>query len=1148
MRLKVFGALAVVLALRPGGGRAEEPPPSDKPAGPPINIYLKGPADLGDFLKTITKPDFILLTGEEWKAQLEQARQGRSATDPWTAVLRSVALHGKVDGDLAKLTLEARVQASGPGPNWVSLRLDGQTVTGAFEGDQPRRLQVDPSGAGGWQVEVQGSGEHTLRVELKVRLGSTTEGHRLQLAIPEVPETEVRLDVDRTVSEAWAGATDASSGGAEPVECQPTEEGRATRLIAHLSPRSRLDLTWKIETDPAAQLPPLLSMQGEIAIDVNPGSLRTRSSWLIKSVRGASRSLNLRLAPEDEVLELSLDGQPVPTALEPVDGAIRLTIQLTDPLRPGPTKRLVMSTRRALPPQGPAKLTFRGFALENAKEQSGAVGIVQQGGNLFVSGPAGRGLLQIDPRTELPSDLRARPSTVLAYRFDDQPFDLDLRIDPSPPLVRTEASTTVLLDAKQARVDTWLRAEAAHGRLFDLHVVLPPGLQLESVGPKEVVESQQLASEADGARLLTLRLASRAQEGTAFRIHLTGRQAIAPAQPVDIALFRPRESASGGGRVAVVVERNLTADLAERDASSDVLATFRPALQAPPSDWPWPEDRPEPATGAALWLRYDGNPAKLPLRVVAHPRSLSTETDLSVEVGRLGIETRQETNCNVHFGTLENVDIEVPRTLARRWELEDSNLASRIDLGETATGGRLVRLKFARPVTGKLSLAFHIRQPLAVPLQPDKASELEVDWIRFRDGQSEPPRARVKADFGVRLEVRSSEWARVEGGEGSSPPEEAGEPLRLTISDPRDEPINAPLLLTATAPAMSALPPLVASRLWLRTIQGPDNELRTTAAFRLETHPGAIAVALPSDAKLVRARVNGEAIAQVEHSPRSERYRFRLPRRLGLGTASFEIEYTSPGRPRSAWDPPHLLDDGVVQQTLWEVRVPSGRALVGIPRGWADENRWYWDYYVWKRHPWKSAAALAIWSGTTIGNPKAAEEWESDGRDGYHSYLFGQPGPPSELRPLIASRAELVAIFSGAAFGLGVLILYLRPPFRLLGTISLALGLALGMALVPVGTILAIQSAAVGLVFTLVAAVMKRFVERPRRSVAAVFGDPGTPPAPLPPGSSVSRPSPLDVGSDESTAIRVRAASTIDHLPVATSSGPESATGRTPTR
>ncbi|WP_422925377.1 hypothetical protein [Singulisphaera sp. PoT] len=1098
---------------------------------PPVNILLKSPADFGEFLKSLQRPDFILMSGEELKNRLERAREGGKPSDPWAVVIRSVAVRGEVVADLANLSLELNAVLSSPDAAWVPIRLDNLTVIEAREGSKVLPLKV--AQGGGWQVELRGAGEHKLQVDLKVRLRSSTEGQHLDLAIPEAASTEVRFDVDQVLKDATATSS-------ESLELTPIREGNGTRVSAHLSPRSRLDVSWRVESDPAAQLPPLLTMQGEIAIDLDPGSFRTRSSWVVRSVRGASRSLEFRLDPDDEVLELSLDGQPVPAGLERVENGTRLTIQLTEPLRPGPTKRLVMATRRNLSLQSAERITFGGFSLANAKEQNGAIGIAQ-GGNLFISGTTGRGLRQIDPRTGLPDDLRTRPSTVLAYQFVDQPFELTLRVDASPPLVRTDARTNVKLDAGQARVDTWLKYEAANGRLFDLHVRLPRGLELESVGPKEMVESSQLIPDAEGSRMLTIRLASRPQERSSIEIHVTGHQAIDASKPVDIALFQPRESASGGGRVAVVAERNLTVDLVDDEASNVPLASFRPARQEIPIDWPLSQGEPL-RVSPALWLNYDGNPAAMPLKIAVHPRSVSATTNLFVDVSRRGIETRQETECSVQFGTLDHLDIEIPHALVRRWELESDDVASPIDLGMNSSGGRLVRLKFAEPVTDKVMLVFRFRLPRSLPLSSGKPVDLLLDWLRIRSSNTNV-RMTAMPESGIRLQSRSVEWSPVED---EDPALEDGPALsaRLSLATTDVDGTRDPMVMSASALTLTTLPNVVAHHLWLRTIRGLDQELRTTARYRLETQSSNVSIALPNKSVLIQARVGGETISQIEQLPQASSYRFQLPERFRNGPIAFEVEYVSP-RPegtQATWQPPQLLDGGIVQQTFWEIRLPSSHALVGVPEGWTDENHWYWDRYVWKRKPWVSAATLASWIGITSPTSKSTEDLVEDGREGYHNYMFGRPGAPSEFRPLIFSRAGLVGLWSGSALAIGVIVLYLGSWLRIVVLAILALGLSICLALLPSATILALQSAAIGFVFTLVAAVMKRQIERPRPLASTLFGEPAPPSATSAlPGSSIR--SMGVVGSDESTAIRVRPASTVDHLPNVASISSEASSG-----
>jgi hypothetical protein len=107
------------------------------------------------------------------------------------------------------------------------------------------------------------------------------------------------------------------------------------------------------------------------------------------------------------------------------------------------------------------------------------------------------------------------------------------------------------------------------------------------------------------------------------------------------------------------------------------------------------------------------------------------------------------------------------------------------------------------------------------------------------------------------------------------------------------------------------------------------------------------------------------------------------------------------------------------------------------------------------------------------------------------------------------------------------LVVYRRSPFRLLWAVLLALALAVSAAAQPSLTIQLVQSALVGVVFTLLAAALQRMVDRPRRGASAVFGEPGQLGTVPNGGSSVNQMG--GVGSDDSTAIRIRQISTVDH-------------------
>ena len=109
--------------------------------------------------------------------------------------------------------------------------------------------------------------------------------------------------------------------------------GKTTRLTAHLSPRSRLLVSWTSGAESGSRNPPLLTSRSEIAIDIDETQVRTQSSWAIRCVRGATRNLELGIDDDDEVTDLELDDQSADAGVERVRGTGKLVVRLTEPLR-----------------------------------------------------------------------------------------------------------------------------------------------------------------------------------------------------------------------------------------------------------------------------------------------------------------------------------------------------------------------------------------------------------------------------------------------------------------------------------------------------------------------------------------------------------------------------------------------------------------------------------------------------------------------------------------------------------------------------------------------------------------------------------------------------------------------------------------------
>ena len=1101
--LHLCWAVALLAAgARPSPGADDPRPPSATKDEAPVYLFLEGQNDLDALRKRLARPDFVILKGPLYEALKAQSRPG---APPRAGVVESVSVGGEVLDDLAHLTIDFGIAVSGGEPCWVPIRLDGQIVTAAREGDRDLPIRsVD----GSLQVRLQGEGHHRVQVTLSsvvLAAKGSADGRKLAWSIPEAASTRVQLALPASASEVVATGP---TGNREPLATEAIEGDQRRRASAYLTPRKSLEITWKAAADPGSTGPPLITAQGEIAIDIERGSLRARSSWEVRSERGTVRRLDLRIDPSDELVGLECDGRPVASD-EPRDAATgAVAIPLAEPLAPGGFCRLVVTTRRALSPESTTRTAYRGVPLLNVVAQTGVLAISQRGGDPWVSASPGRGLRPIDPRTELPATLRAKPSIILAYQFVEQPFDLALQVDPSPPWSRVESRTTLAIEPNRAKVDAWFDYVVAKGRVFEARVSLPEGMSLDSVGPDASIGAWELLpGEAGGRRVLAARLSPKASEDGKFSIHLVGRQACEPGKRVVVGLPKPAAAQSRGGLLAVVAPRGVAVELALSEQSPST--EFSAAGQEPPASWPWPPGSDIASTPPALWLRHEEAPASVPLAIALRDRVVREESTLDARVDRRRVDVRQETTIRVRNGSIARLDIEVPPEVEGAWDVEGVEVAHREPIGPGDSGSIRYRLTLGREITDTARLRFRLRDALQPGLEPERPMRVVIPRLMVLGAESTPPRVRVGAEEGIDLAGDGLGWS--DATEERVASSEADLAMRLERTS------TGPSAVLATAHAVAVLPRLVASRLTIRTSRDAGGGLRTTAWYRLESHEGSLVVLLPPGAEWTRARVGAEAVAEVEQvSQPSGAHRLKLPTE-GVGPLVVMLEYTQTASSLAAtggWAAPRLPGGAVVQETFWEVRLPAHLALVGVPTGWSDENEWSWNSYAFMRRPAQAAT-------TTATTPDDAM------REGAHAYLFSRLGPPASLAPLIVSRASLVGVGSGVVLGLGLLLMAARGWARTAWAFLPALLLA-GFVVSPPSLIpLAAQSSALGFVLLGVAVATQGLVDRRR------------------PGGMAAEPSGLvvvsasasgrrgvpEVGSEDSTVVRARSGTTVDRAP-----------------
>ena len=667
------------------------------------------------------------------------------------------------------------------------------------------------------------------------------------------------------------------------------------------------------------------------------------------------------------------------------------------------------------------------------------------------------------------------------------------------------------------------------GRLFEVKLDLGPGLEAVSVGPTAVVEAwnptspSSSAGAGPGSRGLMIRLAPPVRDQNRLTLQLQGYQRLPREGPVKLGLFAPDETtAVGASFVRRRRPRSLSVEL-DNDPAQAGEAAFR--LQEPATDRSAPSAGGEPIV-PALAVEGLGSPRTLPVRIAHHVRTLRQETVVSAEVSRGFIDLLQKTTFTVRHGNLGVLEIRVPlRYIADDWQLLDREVVDREELGRDADGSRHHRLIFDRPVLDRTTLAFRFRLPISPLLDAAGPRELAVPWISFPDAAAGPVRVDLTPTPGVVSRASDPAWARADDDGRADP---GGKFAGLSYTE-GSAGSGRPFTFRAQALEPVHLPALLVPRVLIRSSQGFDDAIRYRAWYWVEAHGPVFPFELPDRAKLLAVRVGGRLADRVDFESARAGYRLRLPADSATRAALVELEYQRPGAAAgSPWTAPRLPDDAVVLQTLWEARLPWDRALLGVPSGWSDDDEWAWAGHLFVRRPARGGTALSDWLLGEGAPAAAVEDLRENTLGDSHHLLFSRSGPPADMGVRLVSRAWLVAACSGVTLILGFIAIFARIRFRTAWALAAGLGLLAAAMLDPSVTAQLAQSSLMGAALTMLGLVIQGLHDR-RRPPALSGRDPGS--ATGQPSGDSSFDRAAAVGSDDSTAIRVRTPSTMDYLP-----------------
>ena len=392
------------------------------------------------------------------------------------------------------------------------------------------------------------------------------------------------------------------------------------------------------------------------------------------------------------------------------------------------------------------------------------------------------------------------------------------------------------------------------GRLFEIEIVVPPGLQMTSVGPADLVESailvaaQSLATGNDrlreSAQVLKIHLTPPGRDRKSFSLQLRGQQRIGPEGAVKLGLFATRDGVSTASTVSVFADREVTfepdVESAQRDDSSG--GAFR--LQSPrESSAATLASAPGERSPIAV-LKSNQNPSWLSGRLTRHPLSITQDTKLFAHLTRHSIDVRQDTELRARHGSVRSLTVRVPLSRSEAWQVQSKETIRREELDQKAGDSRRYRLVFDPPILDSSLLTFRFQVPVEVAMANGDPVKMTIPWIGVEEGTSASTTVELTVAPGIKTTVDDAAWISPALDEGD--PSGSNRSHRYRLSRPGAE--NAGFTFSAGLIDQVSLPPVVVPRSLLRTVLGVDNESRTHAWYWIESHPASVSFGLPDRA------------------------------------------------------------------------------------------------------------------------------------------------------------------------------------------------------------------------------------------------------------------------------------------------------------
>jgi len=446
----------------------------------------------------------VVVPYAEYMKMLERMMEPK-AGQPVDAVITSAVYRAAVEGDVAKISAELKVQITGK--PWVRVPVTfGDAAIGKVEGDKGNVL-LQGTGNGTYALLFSEAGEQTVRIELVARVVTSPEGRSLALKTPQVGITTFELTVPK--SDQAIQVT--------PKRVVQTEaaEGDQTRVTANVGSTNQITAKWTPQASAKPQMDLLTSVTNDLAVRIDEGLIHRTAKMTFKVLRGEMDELSFVVPANDRLLDVISAGNQIRKwNTEKEAGRQVVTVQLLAPTESGVS--LEIRTEQTLPD---GELEIGGIADDGQVNGIHAVGVVRESGQLSVVSSKE---LSVNILRQNQVTRTAQSANGFAWRFYGSKMDVAVKAEPIVPRVLLyQTAQYAFTDENELKLTASLTYTVERAGIFEVVLNVPDGLTIDNVRGPGVSDFNVTNN--------VLKVTFDAKKMGAFQLIVTARKDFAPA-------------------------------------------------------------------------------------------------------------------------------------------------------------------------------------------------------------------------------------------------------------------------------------------------------------------------------------------------------------------------------------------------------------------------------------------------------------------------------------------------------------------------------------------------------------------------------------------------------------------------------------------